>query len=140
MLNPFVYDKLVPFVDERIEKHLKPYVLRRPASYKRSVAAWEKLRPDQKAKVLELLERTQKDSVAKAMMRGDEVVSVPRVGRFEYSPAKFFKKTHAEELEGLSREGRKAKIIAYHIANRRRRRTAEEDGKKMRFRKDFAKG
>ena len=51
MLNPFVYDKLVPFVDERIEKHLKPYVLRRPASYKRSVAAWEKLRPDQKAKV-----------------------------------------------------------------------------------------
>ena len=65
---------------------------------------------------------------------------VPRVGRFEYSPAKFFKKTHAEELEGLSREERKAKIIAYHIANRRRRRTAEEDGKKMRFRKDFAKG
>lgn len=52
MLNPFVYDKLVPFVDERIEKHLKPYVLRRPASYKRSVAAWEKLRPDQKAKVI----------------------------------------------------------------------------------------
>jgi len=49
-----------------------------------------------------------------------------RVGRFEYSPAKFFKKTHAEELEGLSREERKAKIIAYHIANRRRRRTAEE--------------
>lgn len=71
------------------------------------------------------------------MMRGDEVVSVPRVGRFEYSPAKFFKKTHAEELEGLSREERKAKIIAYHIANRRRRRTAEEDGKKMRFRKDL---
>lgn len=60
MLNPFVYDKLVPFVDERIEKHLKPYVLQRPASYKRSVAAWEKLRPDQKAKVLELLERTQR--------------------------------------------------------------------------------
>ena len=140
MLNPFVYDKLVPFVDERIEKHLKPYALRRPASYKRSVAAWEKLRPDQKAKVLELLERTQKDSVAKAMMRGDEVVSVPRVGRFEYSPAKFFKKTYAEELEGLSREERKAKIIAYHIANRRRRRTAEEDVKKMRFRKDFTNG
>lgn len=140
MLNPFVYDKLVPIIDERVEKHLKPYVAKRQSCYKRAVASWEKLTPDQKAKVLELFERTQKESVAKAMMREEPIINVPKVGNFTYSVVKYFVRNNKEELDALTKEERKARIIAYHLANRRRRRSAEENGKKMRFRKDITKG
>lgn len=140
MLNPFVYDKIVPIIDERIEKHLKPYVAKRQSCYKRAVASWEKLTPEQKAKVLEFFERTQKESVAKAMMRGEPVINVPKVGNFTYSVVKYFVRNNKEELDSLSKEERKSRIIAYYLANRRRRRSAEENGKKMRFRKDITKG
>lgn len=139
MLNPFIYDRIVPVVDERVNKHLKPYVKRRPSCYKRAVAGWDSLTHDQKCFIVELVERIQKDSIAKAMMRELSSITVPKVGKFIFSPAKFFYINHKEELEKLSKEERKSKIIAYHIEHKRKRRTAIDDGKKMRFRKDITK-
>lgn len=140
MLNPFIYERIVPIVDEYVEKHLKPYVDRRPSRFKRSVLKWGGLTNNDKYYILELVERLQKQSIVKAMLRGDSVIPIPRVGRFEFSPAKYFYASHKQELSELSKEELKKQIIEYHIKHKRKRRNSTEDGKKVCFGKNITKG
>lgn len=137
MLNPFIYERIVPILNDYIEKHLKPYIARRPSRFKRSVLKWDGLTNSDKCYLLEFVERVQKTSIAKAMIRCDKMIPIPGIGIFEFSPAKYFYSTHKEELSKLPEEEFKKKILEYHITHIRKKRNSTEDGKKMCFRKNI---
>lgn len=140
MLNPFVYSRIVQFIDERVDKHLKPYVYQRPSYYIKAVERWEALNQEQKEYIVELVERIQKETIAKNINKCKNIIPVPRIGLFIFSNAKFYKMHNKEELSKLTKEERKERIVQYHIENKRKRRTSENYGKEARFGKTNAKG
>lgn len=139
VLNPFIYETVVRNVDKRIEDHLKPFIHSRPAKVNKNIQYWENLTPDQKEYIIRFVEKNQKDTIAKAMMRLQSDIPVPRIGIFRYSPAKYYSVTNREELNSLSKEERKERIVSYHIANKRKNRFGVKDGTQISFAKNIAK-
>lgn len=143
MLNEIQYRHALDDIEDHINKHFRTFYRSRHTSWRRTGDRWDKLTTEQKLMIVELAEKTEQESIAMAMMRGEYHITVPRVGYYRYSFAKEYSYRYRKELSELSREERHKRIVEYHLANKPRfkiKNNAVGDGEKMHFKKDFAKG
>lgn len=141
-LNPFQYERAAAWAWDMINKHIAVYVLNynsRTAQHIRTIKAINALNEDQKTAIIEFIEKMQSKSIANAMMRGEESITVPRIGKFVFSAAKFYMSNNKEELATLSYDERRNRIVNYHITHKPKKRFSNFDGKKISFTKAVAK-
>lgn len=141
-LNPFQYERAATWAWNMINKCIAIYVLNynsRTAQHARTIKAINALNEDQKIAIIEFIEKIQSKSIAKAMMRGESDITVPRIGKFVYSPAKFYFYNNREELLNLSPEERRDRIVNYHITHKPKKRFSNFDGKTISFTKNITK-
>ena len=138
MLQPIFYNKIAELIDEHLEKHYIPFINSRCAQHKVNYKLWVELDSEQKAEIIEFVEKEMANSIAKKMMTKAERIPFPAVGIFMYSHFKEYKKTHQRE-EDESIKDYYDRIIEYARAHRYRPQRMRRDEAQQSFAENLAK-
>lgn len=139
MLNSFLYNKMIPHIEECYNNHIKPYFGSRPSFWKDAYNNWFSLTEDEKCTILEFVEKVQRKSIQKQMEKRSSAIPIPKIGVFYYSHVKQYKIENKEEFDSLSNEEKTRRCIEYHIKHKRRRPNAIKDGEKVSFKENASK-